>query len=190
MSNAGKDFEKDFKDSYEKTSYTCIRLVDSAKWLQGSGSKFQASNIADFIVLTSPYMWVLELKSTKGSSISHTPYVEGVSAPWEKPKNDTTQVMIKANQVKSLMKLTKKPYVIPGFLFNFRERALKTKTIPHQTYFVHINDFINYAQESKASSIGVDTCRDIGIPLDGIVKKVNYKYDVEKLTKDVVERMS
>jgi len=183
LKSEGKQFEKDFEDSCKKTDYYLLRLIDSVKWGQGEGSKFTPSNKCDSILFTIPFLWMLELKSTIGTSMSFNPYVEKdgevISAPWIKPENEKTKFMIKHNQVKSLMKMESEG-LTPGFIFNFRERILKTKSTPNQTYFVHIKDFIEYTKQSETSSINAQICKDIGVELEGYKKKVYYTYNIKE----------
>jgi penicillin-binding protein-related factor A (putative recombinase) len=173
MKNEGKQFEEDWKNSYDKLPFFYLRLKDAAKWLQGSGSSFTPENPFDSIQFTMPYIWLLELKSTKGSSISFNP-----EKPYEKPKNKKTNVMIKANQVKELMKSVNKEGVIPGLILNFRPRETKKEKFDNATYFIHINDFIKFAEISKKSSINAMDCESIGVKVNGYLKVKNYKYDI------------
>lgn len=181
--SAGKQFEKDWEDSYIKAGYFYLRLVDSAKWVVGEGSKFTPSNKCDSLQHTPPYLWMLELKSTKENSMSFHP-----KTPWEAPKGTSTKYVIKPSQVKELKAEYEKgyPYLIPGFILNFRERVLKTKTVPHQTYFVHIKDFLDYATNSGTSSISADVCREIGIPILSELKRTRYRYDIENFVVNAV----
>jgi penicillin-binding protein-related factor A (putative recombinase) len=171
----GKSFEKDWEDSYVKTGYFYLRLVDGVKWGAGEGSKFTPSNKCDGIQHTPPYLWMLEQKSTKANSISFHP-----GTPWENPKDSDTKYVIKPSQVKALKKEFEKgnPYVLPGLVLNFRERVMKTKTVPHQTYFVHIKDFLDYATTSGTSSISAEVCKDIGVTIEGAVKISHYRYNI------------
>lgn len=173
--NEGKLFEKDFEDSCKGTSHYFMRLVDSAKWVQGQGSLFTPSNKADSILHTMPFLWLLELKSTKGASVSF--YAD---TPWEKPSVAKGNVMIKPNQVKDLMKAVETEGVIAGFIINFRERILKTKTVPSSTYFVHVKDFIKFAVQTGKSSISQDDCEMFGILIPQEKKRVRYKYDIQE----------
>ena len=169
----GKQFEADWKASYANTPYFYMRLKDSAKWVQGQGATFTPENPCDAIQHTMPFLWLLELKSTKGASISFYP-----ETPWEKPMDAKGNVMIKPNQVKELMRAAKNEGVIPGFVCNFRERKLKTKTVPSLTYFIHINDFIEFAVTSRKSSVSQGDCEKIGVLIHQEKKKVHYRYDI------------
>lgn len=192
--NKGKQFETDWKDSYKQTPFFYLRLVDAVKWQQGEGSTFTPSNPYDSLQYAKGHLWCLELKSTEQASMSFNSIVHDdtgfVSAPWLKPKHENTQVMLKANQVKALME-TDKNYgthgVICGFILNFRARILKTKSEPNETFFVHINDFITYANLSLASSISREKARSIGVAITGTQKKIHYKYDIEQFIDDTLQ---
>jgi len=181
MQSPGKQFESNWKESYKNTDLTEIRLKDSAKWLMGQTASFQTENPCDFIMYF-PFLWTLELKSTEGASMSFNP-----KEPWKKPANENTHVMIKHSQVKSLLKFAEKDGVIPGFIMNFRERFLKTKSEPNEVFFVHIEDFIDFAVSNDKSTISRKDCRRIGIEIKAHRKKVNYVYDITKFAKDSIE---
>ncbi len=164
-----------------------MRLKDTAKWLQGSGSKYTPSNPCDAIQHTMPFLWLLELKSTKAASVSFNPYIKGESSPMDKPKNKKTNVMIKANQVKELKKAVEHDGIIAGFIINYRERKLKTKTHPNECFFIHINDFLDFASKTGKSSISQDDCREIGISIRSIKLKSNYRYKINEFVNEAIK---
>jgi hypothetical protein len=179
----GKKFEENWRDSYKSSEHFYMRLRDSAKWLKGEGSSFTSQNPCDSIQHTMPFLWLLELKSTKAASVSFNPYIEGVSSPEKKPKNKTTNVMIKANQVKELRQAVKYQGVIAGFVVNYRERKLKTKVFENETFFIHINDFWDFAVRTGKSSISQDDCKTIGIKIEHVKLKTNYRYKINDFVK-------
>lgn len=172
-SNEGKQFEDDWKGSYEKTPYFFMRLRDGAKWVQSQESAFTPENPCDGIQHSMPFLWLLELKSTKGASVGFFP-----NTPWIKPKEAKGNPMIKANQVKELMDAGMYEGVIAGFVINFRERVLTRKTVPTATYFVHIHDFTSYAVESGSASLSQEVCEKIGVFIPARKKVKYYKYDI------------
>lgn len=185
--NAGKKFEKDWKDSYKESDYFYMRLRDTAKWLQGQGSSFTPDNPCDALQHTMPFLWLLELKSTKGASISFNPYIEGESSPDIKHKNKKTNVMIKANQVKELKQAVQYQGVIAGFIVNYRERKLKTKVTENECYFIHIKDFWDFAVKTGKSSISQEDCKGIGIKIDDVKLKTNYRYKINEFVERAIE---
>ncbi|RNB59350.1 hypothetical protein EDM57_04200 [Brevibacillus gelatini] len=174
----GKKFEQNWRDSYKSSEHFYMRLRDGAKWLQGNSSSFQSENPCDAIQYNPPFLWLLELKSTKGASISFNPYVEGVSSPDKKPKNKKTNVMIKANQVKELREAVKYQGVIAGFVVNFRERKLKTRIYENETFFIHINDFWDFAVRTAKSGLSREDCSEIGIRINHEKLRSNYRYKI------------
>lgn len=172
--NDGKKFEQDWKESFKKTNYFYLRLRDTAKWLEGANTTFTPSNPCDSILYTPPFLWLLELKSTKGAGISFNP-----KNPDKKPIGEKTKVMIKHNQVKSLLDASNYQGILAGFIFNYRPRQLKNSLTDNVTYFVHILDFIKFAKESEKSSINQNDCEKIGIKINCELKKIRYKYDIE-----------
>ncbi|MNW54199.1 hypothetical protein D3C74_317920 [compost metagenome] len=175
--NAGKVFEECWKNSYEKLPIYYLRLLDTAKWNRGAQSSFTPENPYDSLQFKMPFMWLLELKSTSGSSVSFYP-----NRPYEKSKKHKGNVMIKPNQVKSLMKAVETEGIIAGFIINFRERKLKTISYSNETFFVHIMDFIKFVEKTSKSGINREDCKKIGLKIDSKLKKVNYTYDVKGFT--------
>lgn len=183
----GKKFEQNWRDSYKSSEHYYMRLRDGAKWLQGQGSSYQSENQCDAIQHTMPFLWLLELKSTKGSSVSFNPYINGESSPDKKPKNKKTNVMIKANQVKELRQAVNYQGVIAGFVVNYRERELKTKTYDNETFFIHINDFWNFAVRTGKSGLSRDDSREIGIKIEHDKLKTNYRYKINEFANESVK---
>lgn len=177
--NQGKVFEEDWKDSYDGLPFFYMRLKDSAKWEKGETARFTPENPCDSIQHTIPFLWLLELKSTEGSGISFNK-----ETPWLKDKERKSMPMIKPNQVSELSKAVSSEGIVAGFVLNFRERELKTRTEPNEVFFVHIKDFLNFAVSSGKSSISREDARDIGVHIFGNKKKVHYTYDIQ----DFVER--
>jgi len=184
--SAGKIFEGEWKDSFKNLPYTLERLIDGVKWGRGEGSSFTPGNVCDYILHTSPVMWYLELKSTKGTSLSFFP-----NTPWIRPKGTKSNKPIKPKDVDNLMKRSKNQDVLCGFIFNFRARNLKTKSEPNRCYWVHIDDFVKYAVESGSGSISAEKCSEIGIEIQNSIKRTKYKYHVQefirKVTKDIIK---
>lgn len=133
-----------------------------------------------------PYIWTLELKSCGDGSISFTPFSEdGSTSPWEKPSG-TKDRNIKTNQVKQLMKFSKNMGTISGFILNYRERTLKTKKEKNEVFFVHIKDFIDFAERTKKSSISREDCREMGVLIHSETKRSRYKYNIKSFVSDCV----
>lgn len=178
--NAGKEFENQWKESFSKTPYLFVRLVDANKWVNSEESRFTPQNPYDSFQHTIPFAFTLELKSTNGTGFSFNP-----KKPYEKPKTKKT-LMIKPNQVKELLKTSEKEGVISGLILNFRPRKLKNKTTENATYFIHIKDFVKFAEENDKSSINEEDCKHIGLLIEQKIKKVKYTYNIMKFANDAM----
>ena len=150
--NEGKKFEEDFRNSI-KDNIFCYRIKDSSNFQQTT------RNMCDFIIFKSPYLLLLELKSTKQNQFS------------------TDEKIIKQHQVDSLYEAQiKHTFVKSGFILNYRGRELKTKTVPPETYFIPIE----YMREAyyKEKSIHKDLAKKIGIEIPYRKKITRYEYDI------------
>ncbi|MGM9988304.1 MAG: hypothetical protein ACI35O_13900 [Bacillaceae bacterium] len=133
-------------------------------------------NKYDCLIYTKGHLFPIEMKSTKSKSISFS------------------ESIIKQNQIDNLVEANKYEGVIPGFLFNFR---LEDK---HRTFFVHIEDFekIRYISQNELdhtykgrinkSSISFSVCEEVGIEVSGILKKKNYRWYVNKLIQNLIDK--
>jgi len=104
----------------------------------------------------------VELKSTSAKSISFD------------------NKIIKEHQIKGLEKINNKyKDIICGFIFNFYNYN-------NQTYFVDIEDFIKFLKETDRKSIPLDHCKNIGIEVENKILRTNYRYDIDKLIRNIV----
>lgn len=68
--------------------------------------------------------------------------------------------------------------MVCGFLFNFRQES-------NPTFFVGIDDFLDYTKDLDKKSINIDDIRAMNpIEIDSKKLRVNYRYDVEKFLRD------
>lgn len=157
--NTGKIFEQDFKNSVPDDVYY-YRINDAVTaWNAGENQKarFTPKNGFDVLLFKSPNLFLLELKSTKGTSFSF----KGKSA------------MIKEHQIKALDKTKKYPDIIAGFLFNFS--TIQT------TYFLTIDKFQKFIFETNKSSLNLkDIVQSGGVKVFGEIKISRFKYDLKK----------
>lgn len=180
--NAGKQFERDWQDSYKGTGFFYMRLKDAPKWVRGQGATFTPSNPCDAIQFSPPFLWLLELKSTGGTSISFNK-----GKPWEK-SNRT--VMIAPSQVRELMSASKHFGVIAGLVLNFRERRTKTSHRENCAYFIHIADFIKWAEANpNKGSINIADCEAIGVQIECTKKRVRYHYHIAEFADLVIAKL-
>lgn len=108
-------------------------------------------NPCDYILFRSPYLFLVELKTHKGKSI-----------PIAK---------IRPNQIQGMEKATQYEGVYGGFLINFRELE--------ETYYITVQDVIQFTQTEERKSIPVEWCRDHGVKIGQKKKRVRYSYDLE-----------
>ena len=163
MANAGKDFEKAFKDSVPNNVYI-RRMPDPAIGFDVANStqRFAPKCPYDFWAYKYPCAYALELKSTQQTAISF----------------DGKSPMIKKHQIEALRAAASKG-VIAGFVFNFR----KTNT----TYFLTIQEFdniIGHGMLNKKSINESDLGFSNAIVIPQRLKKVNYTYDLSVLFKE------
>lgn len=112
---------------------------------------YGVSNPCDYILFRSPYLFMVELKTHKGKSI-----------PIAK---------IRPNQIQGMEKATHYEGVYGGFLINFRELE--------ETYYITVQDVIQFTQAEERKSIPVEWCRDHGVKIEQKKKRVRYSYDLE-----------
>lgn len=166
----GKRFEDCFKKSIPDNCLL-IRLPDPPQaFSQSSLSKFSVKNPCDFILFdTNHHMLVpIELKTTKNKSMSF----EDVNVKEQQSK------MIHAHQIVGLTKFARYDNVVAGFLFNFRDE----KNDCERCYFQRIEDFNKMVDAiDKKSFNEIDLLKNDAIKVDGIKKRVNYRWDIENL---------
>lgn len=160
--NRGKIFEEDFKNSIPDDVYY-LRIKDQASGFgQNNNLRFSARNPFDALMYCYPYLFLLELKSTKGTSFNF----------------DGSSPMIKQHQIDELTKATQYKGIIPGFVFNMRKYK--------KTYFLHINDFNKLVQSLNKKSINQNDIVNAGaIEVIGKIKRVRYKYYIGEFIKNL-----
>lgn len=78
---------------------------------------------------------------------------------------------IRPNQIQGMEKATHYEGVYGGFLINFRELE--------ETYYITVQDVIQFTQTEERKSIPVEWCRDHGVKIEQKKKRVRYSYDLE-----------
>lgn len=162
----GKRFEEDFKNSInDKMFYH--RLKDSASSFNGGQmSRFTLKNPYDATIFYKRALFTLELKSTKATSIA-----------FDRGRKDKKS--IKFHQIEGLLDASKYDWIISGLVFDFRA----TEKREHATYYLSINDFMRFYNESSKKSINInDIINYGGIEIEKELKRVRTKYNLTKLT--------
>lgn len=166
--NPGKVFEDCFVKSVP--DYVLVkRLNDGASsWNGGNGTRFTATNECDFILFNDKTrtFYGLELKSTIGSLTFWREDFEN--------KEKKQSYNIKKNQIQGMLKFSKHNGTTVGLVINFRNKLNKT-------YFIHIDDFVNYTNALTKKSINIDDVKKMNhIEIDSKLLRTNYKYELER----------
>ena len=149
----GKKFEEDFKKSVP-FEYFFYRFKDGTGNFNGQKNenvRFQAKNMCDCEVMTHEKLFLLELKSHLGKSISFT--------------------CIRNNQIEEMSKVDHKR-IKTYFIFNFRDLE--------KTYAIEAKKIKEYMETAKGKSFPVKWCEENGTEIENHRKKVRYTYNLEK----------
>lgn len=159
--NSGKKFENNFRDSVPKDVFYYRFRDGTSSWSKEENNltRFQAKNICDCMLYDGQYLYLLELKSHKGSSLPLS--------------------TIRENQIKSLIATEKYANIIAGLIVNFSDKE--------ECYFMPIKMAFKWFYQTNRKSIPIVEFRDNCIQIDGYKKKVNYKYDVEKFINEAIK---
>ena len=145
--NEGKKFEEDFKKSMDKYNIWNYRLRDSSgSWSNSNGSRFTPKNICDYIAYKNGALYLLELKSHKGSSLPYT--------------------AISDYQLKGLSNIDY-PGIKAYFIINMREKE--------KTYAIEAQKIKKYIETSNRKSITIEFMESNGIEIKGIKKRSRYE---------------
>ena len=102
-------------------------------------------------------LYLFELKSTQGSSISYT--------------------MLRDNQIEELTKASAYD-LVAGFVFNFRK-------YDNATYFMPIDEFNEMVKENKKKSFNISDLKKYNVMQINSTKKITrYKYDINEFVKN------
>ena len=158
--NEGKKFEQDFKNSVSKNCFfyrfkdgTASYYKTQEEMKADKNIRFQQRNICDCMLFESPYLLLLELKSTKSKSMSFS--------------------NIRENQITDLSKASMHQNIIPGMIFNFRSIE--------ETYFLHIKHIEYYYYHADRKSYPLQFVRDNGLLINQRKLKVRFRYDIDDL---------
>lgn len=176
MSKEGKIFESSVEISAAEQSIFYFRVRDVNP--MAIKPKFKLpQNKYDCLLYYKDHLFPIEMKSTKSKSISFS------------------ESIIKQHQIDNLLEASKYDGVISGFLFNFREPD-------NVAYFVDIHSFIKYKNIAEnqlehtyqnkinKSSIPIGIVREIGIELHNVKKVKKYRYYLNKLFDQLIQKYS
>lgn len=169
--NPGKRFENSFKASVPNYMFF-HRIADPPQSFGQDSSKlrFSPKNPFDCFLFTSGTLMCLELKSIENGGLTF----------WREDFEGKS-FNIKKHQIEGLKKASLVKGVIAGFVINFRKT--------NNTYFLHINDFITMTTNLTKKSINEnDVASNGGLIIESEIKKVNYKYNIQKFVHDVQQK--
>lgn len=157
--NPGKVFEQQFIKSLPDDFYK-LRLHDSASSFGSNDAlRFSMKSPFDFVLWRKPYMYCVELKSTKGKSFS-----------FERSKDEHGEIHY--HQIQALLEADKYG-ATAGLVLDFRESG---------TYWLDIKALRNFMNTSTKKSINEkDVMDNFGIMIAKQKLRVNYKYDLKSL---------
>lgn len=173
--NQGKQFEIDIETSCKDQNIFYFRVRDVNPMSLKKGAVLP-KNKYDAILYRNGYLFPIEMKSVNAMSISFS------------------ESIIKEYQIKSLTDASKYEGVIAGFIFNFRKGE-------NRAFFIHINDFnkykkcaeeniceIKYENKINKASIPIKICEEIGTEIKNAKKRVNYRYYINMLLDELIEK--
>lgn len=164
--NAGKDFESQWKASVPPGVYY-ERIKDPAQsFFKQDSLRFSPANKYDCFMYRYPTLFTIELKSTKGTSMTF--YHKDCESDGKKHT-----YMIKKCQIEGLLESRKHKGIVSGLVLNFRKTA--------HTYFIDIFDFVKMVNELEKKSFNECDLQNYNawvIPQK--LKRTNYTYDISK----------
>ncbi len=166
--SVGKIFEENWKKSVPK-NYFYYRPPDQAQSFGKMDKlRFSAKSPCDCFIFDGDYFYALELKTVGTKSMS-----------FERTKDDTG--IVHKHQIEFLTKTSLYKNAICGFILDFR--------ISEKTYFVNISDFNHMIDNLDKKSFNEKDLSRWCTPIETDKKKlkVNWKYNIEKLFKEVRE---
>jgi len=160
MVNRGKDFEQQFRTQLQQV-FDVIRLADNTAGYMGG------RNICDFIAYKFPYMYYLELKTTKGNTL-----------PFRNITQNQFEGLIEKEQIEGVgagivvwfLEHNATFFVSAGLLKQLRQEGKKS---------LHIEDLTEKAK--NFNEIQYFKC----FKIRGIKKRVFFNYDIEKFKENL-----
>ena len=169
--SSGKKFETNFKNSVPDNIFYYRFRDGTSSWgnkaCEGCPknkqlTRFQSKNICDCEMFDGDYLYLLELKSTKGKSLSLN--------------------NIRKNQVDDLMAASEYANIVSGLIVNFAD--------VEETYFMPIKlAYYWFYEQTERKSIPIKEFKEKCIEIQAKKLKVNYRYDVQQFIKDCIRKL-
>ena len=171
MSNVGKQFEEQFKNSIRHDEVYYYRLKDSAQSFgRSSALRFSSKNPCDAFIWDAKrrMFFALELKTVAGTSIS-----------FERTKEEHGEIHF--HQAEGLNQINKYDHTVCGFVVNFRK--------VEETYFIPIEVYNKIIEEIPKKSFNVkDLANYDVVRINAIKKRTRYTYCVEEFMRKCYEK--
>ena len=161
--NAGKVFEQDFQKS-TPDNVLCYRLRDGTASWGGGETRFQTTNVCDFIMFNAQQLYFFELKTTKSKSLP----IKNILG------NNESKGLKKIKDLQSKMMYEN---VCSGYIINLRELG--------RTFFIYPDHILNFIKTDIRKSLPLDFLERNGIEIDQKRKITRYKYDIGKLLEEI-----
>ena len=163
--NAGKLMERQWRESAVRVKGLYYqRMNDGTATFYGGSDvaniRFQKENPYDCFMYLDPTLYLLELKTHKGSSIPFT--------------------AIRDNQIEGLDKASEVPGIEAGFVVHFPDKD--------ECWYADGHAVAEYKKATDRKSIPIDWFRENGVRVELFHKRVNVFYDVLGLTIDLSVR--
>lgn len=179
--NPGKILEKQWKQSSENQHIFIYRIKDTDNSFDSTKQKmnntqFSTPNPCDYLQFHKGLLLPLELKSTCGKSVSFE----------REPKSGG---LIKFHQITSLKNFSEYEGVYPGFILEFREEDDLKNVLDVHTYFIYIQNFLDFMAETDKNSINkLDIIDHGGIIIESKKLRKHFLYNIKKLFDTIVEK--
>jgi len=151
----GKLFEQAIKNSVPKDCYYYRFIDNAASFSGGENTRFTSYNLCDGMIMTKDILYLMELKSHKGTSLPLS--------------------CIRKNQIEGMKKI-EHPRIRAIFIINFRDKE--------KTYAIDAKQLGIFIETTERKSIPIAWCEENGILIDARKKKVRYLYNLEKFFED------
>jgi penicillin-binding protein-related factor A (putative recombinase) len=179
LAKDGRDFEAEIETSCKEQRLFYHRIKDVFIPPDLRTRIRVPKNKYDSMIFYKNTLFPIEFKSIKAKSINI-----------KDPK------IIKPHQIEGLLEANTYEGTIPGFIINFR-------SCDNQTFFIHIKDFVeyrdcvldgkcnrNYTHKKNEVSLPIGIAQEIGTEISNVKKKTNYRYYINKLLDQLIEKYS
>lgn len=179
--NPGKILERQWKQSSENQHIFTYRIKDTdnafdQKKQKFNNTTFSTQNPCDYFQYYKGILLPIEMKSTSSKSASFE----------REPK---TGGLIKFHQWSSLVKFNEFDGIYPGLVIEFRTEDDLKNVLDVNTYFIYIQDFVDFMCETDKNSINkLDIINHNGIIIESKKLRKYFNYNIIKCFDAIVER--